>query len=461
MKLPEIIDSISKSLNEVGARAILVGGAVRDHFLGTEIKDYDIEVYGLKRLEELEAILSRFGKVDQVGKSFGILKFRYEGEEYDFSFPRSEKKTGVGHRGFDVKCDGNLSFIEASRRRDFTINAMGYDIYRRVFIDPHNGLRDIEHKVLRHIDEKSFIEDPLRVYRAIQFAARFEYRLDDKTFALCASMVESGMLEELPQERIYVEFQKLLLKARRPSIGLELMRSLGILRYFPELEALIDIPQSSKWHPEGDVWTHTLMSVDVMAKLKTGQSKKDLKLMLAVLCHDFGKATHTQITAGKITAIGHAKASIALTKSFLYRLTNEHNFINSILPLVEHHLKPSIYYRNQAKDKTIRKLSTLVNIEELVAVAKADALGRATKEAKEGIYLAGEWLLDRAKALSVNKKPPLPLLQGRDLIALGLKPSKAFKKLLKQSYDAQLSGEITTKDEALVYICDLLGISKL
>jgi len=458
MKLPNIVESISRSLNEVGARAILVGGAVRDHFLGTAIKDYDIEVYGLERLEELETILSQFGKVDQVGKSFGVLKFRYEGEEYDFSFPRTEKKSGIGHCGFDVRCDGNLSFVEASRRRDFTINAMGYDIYQRIFIDPHNGLMDIKHKVLRHIDDQSFIEDPLRVYRAVQFAARFEYRLDNKTFALCALMVENGMLEELPQERIYMEFQKLLLKASRPSIGLELMRSLGVLRYFPELEALIGIPQSNKWHPEGDVWTHTLMSIDVMAKLKTGQSKQDLKLMLAVLCHDFGKATHTQVTAEKITAIGHAKAGIAPTKSFLYRLTNEHDFIKSILPLVEHHSKPSIYCRNQAKDKTIRKLSTLVNIEELATVAKADALGRATKEAKEGIYLAGEWLLDKAKALSVNKEPPIPLLQGRDLIALGLKPSKAFKKLLNESYNAQLSGKITTKDEALVYIRNLLEI---
>lgn len=459
MHYPRILKRIADALQTHNAQAIIVGGAVRDSFLGTAIKDYDIEVYGLESLERLEEILAQFGKVNQVGKSFGILKFRYEGEEYDFSFPRTETKCGVGHRGFDVQCDGRLSFAEASLRRDFTINAMGFDMDHDVFIDPHHGREDMKHRVLRHINEATFIEDPLRVYRAVQFSARFGYRLDPETFALCRSMVEQGMLEELASERIYEELRKLLLKAPKPSLGLDLMNQLGMLRYFPELEALVGVPQSPKWHPEGCVWTHTLMSVDQMARMRTGEEKRDLKLMLAVLCHDLGKATHTQITEEKITAIGHAEAGVEPTKSFLYRVTNEHDLIKSVVPLVLHHLKPSIYYHNGAKDKTLRRLATQVTIEELVTVAKADFLGRTTDEARQGVYPAGEWLLERARRLQVDQAPLPPLLQGRDLIGLGLQPSKEFKALLHRSYQAQLSGEIQNKSEALAHIRALKGIT--
>jgi len=387
MNIPKIVKIISKELLEHNAKAIVVGGSVRDHFLELLIKDYDVEVYGLSKIEELEAILSKHGSVNLVGKSFGVLKFVYEGEEYDFSFPRTEEKVAKGHRGFDVSCNGELSFKEASLRRDFTVNAIGYDIEEKAFIDPYGAEDDMKKRCLRHINDETFKEDPLRVYRAVQFCARFDYVLAEETFKLCKTMVEQGMLEELAKERIYVEFKKLLLKSPKPSIGFELMRKLGILNYFPELEALIDIPQSPKWHPEGDVWVHTLMCVDKMVSLKIGDEKHDLKMMFAILCHDLGKATHTQITPEKISAIGHELAGLEPTESFMYRLTDEHDFIKSILPLVEHHLAPSIYYRGRAKNSTIRRLSTKVNIEELVTVARADFLGRTTEESLSGIYV--------------------------------------------------------------------------
>ncbi len=455
MKIPEIIKVISKTLKSKGAKAIVVGGSVRDHFLDLPIKDYDVEVYGLTHIEELESILAQYGSVNLVGKSFGVLKFVHEGEEYDFSFPRTEEKVGVGHRGFEVSCDGELSFAEAGLRRDFTINAMGYDVEKGVFLDPHGGMKDMATKVLRHIDDKTFVEDPLRVYRAVQFVARFGYRLDEGTLKLCQEMVGQGMLEELPKERIYEEFKKLLLKSPQPSIGFELMRELGILKYYPELEALIDVPQSKKWHPEGDVWIHTLMAVDQMVKLKRGEEKYDLKMMLAVLCHDLGKATHTQIHPDRISAIGHEKAGVPLTERFLYRLTDEHDFIKSMLPLIEHHLAPTIYYANGAKNSTIRKLATKVNIEELVRVARADFLGRTTEASLCGIYEAGDWLLAKAKVLNVEEEPIRPLLQGRDLIAIGLRPSKKFKELLDTVYLAQIEGEISTRNEALNYLKSL------
>jgi tRNA nucleotidyltransferase (CCA-adding enzyme) len=453
MQLPSIVKQISSELKEQDAKAILVGGSVRDHFLGLPIKDYDIEVYGLHHLHQLEEILSQYGSVNLVGKSFGVLKFRYQEEEYDFSFPRVEKKIALGHKGFDVTCNGALSFKEAALRRDFTINAMGYDIEAQQFIDPYGGKNDIEEKVLKHINDQTFVEDPLRVYRAIQFSGRFEYELHERTLELCKQMVSDGQLDELPRERIYEEFKKLLLKSRKPSIGFELMKELGILeRYFPELYAIIGVPQSEKWHPEGDVWIHTMMTLDQMAMLKTGDAKYDLKMMFAILCHDLGKATHTQITEEKISAIGHELAGLEPTEKFMYRLTDEHDFIREILPLVEHHLAPSIYFRSKAKDKTIRRLSTKVNIEELVRVARADFLGRTTEASLKGIYEAGDWLLEKSKTLNVKTKAPEPLLQGRDLIELGLTPSREFKVLLEEAYQAQLEGTVITKVHAIELI---------
>ena len=458
MRLPKILYMISNVLQKQNAKAIIVGGAVRDHFLNLPIKDYDIEVYGLESLEDLEKVLAAFGSVSLVGKSFGVLKFIYQEQEYDFSFPRTETKVSSGHRGFEVKVDGALAYKNAAKRRDFSINAIGYDIKGDKFIDPFNGLQDMKLGQLRHIDDTTFIEDSLRVYRAVQFSARFGYTLAKETFVLCKEMVDKGALDELPKERVYEEWKKLLLKSSKPSKGFELMRELGILkRYFPELHALIDVPQSPKWHPEGDVWVHTMMCLDAMVSelelLPYSDEKFKLKMMFAILCHDLGKATHTTIEEdGRVRAIGHEKAGIAPTKSLLYRLIDEHSFIESLLSLVEHHLKPSQFYAGKSKAPAIRRLATKVDIQELVLVAKADFLGRTTQESLAGIYHAGIWLLKRAKELKVDEKPLTNFLQGRDLIALGLEPSAKFKEILDEVYEQIIEGKIGTKNEALEYV---------
>ncbi len=459
MQLPQIIQTISNELQKQKAKAIVVGGSVRDHFLKLSIKDYDVEVYGLEDMKQLEDILGEFGSVNLVGKSFGVLKFTHEGEEYDFSFPRSESKVGEGHRGFDVEVDGSMTFENAARRRDFTVNALGYDVEEKRFLDPFDGFKDIKEKKLRHIDDKTFIEDPLRVYRAVQFCARFGYVLAEETFTLCKQMVDTGMLEELPRERVYKEWTKLLLKSPKPSLGFEHMRELGILRYFPELEALIDVAQSPKYHPEGDVWVHTMMCLDEMANTcRSGcplpdNEKLYLKYMFAILCHDLGKATTTTIDEDdRIRSIGHEEAGLEPTKSLMYRLSNEHDFIESLLPLVEHHLKPSQFYAAKSKDKAIRRLATKVNIEELVIVATADFLGRTTKEALTREYKAGDWLLQKASKLKVKTKPLDGLIQGRDLIDIGIEPSPKFKTILDEVYELQLEGTIVNRLEALDYI---------
>lgn len=458
MKLPAIIQTISKTLCKHHAKAIVVGGSVRDHFLGRPLKDYDIEVYGLASMDELEQILSPYGSVNHVGKSFGVLKFFYEKQEYDFSMPRRETKSGEGHRGFDVSVDGSMSFEEASRRRDFTINAMGYDVEEESFLDPFGGREDMQDGVIRHIDDTTFVEDPLRVYRAVQFCARFGYDLAESTQLLCQKMVSDGMLNELPKERVYKEWVKMLLKSSRPSVGFEVMRELGILRYFPELEALIGVPQDPRWHPEGDVWVHTMMTLDAMSreiadsKEEIGDKQK-LKYLFAMLCHDLGKVTTTTIEAdGRIRSIGHEEAGTEPTRTLMYRLSNEHDFIESLMPLVEHHLKPSQLYKAGAKNKAIRKLATRVNIGELFIVAKADFLGRTTPEALSGDYKAGDWLLERARELNVETKPLENILQGRDLIALGMEPSPKFKEILDEVYELQLGDALLSKEDAIAYV---------
>ncbi len=482
MQLPSILHTIATECTKQDAKAIIVGGSVRDHFLQLPTKDYDIEVYGFETLEQLVLLLEQFGSVNLVGKSYGVVKFGYEGEVYDFSLPRTESKVGRGHRGFEVTVDGRLDFEEASRRRDFRMNALGYDIEKQRFLDPFGGLKDIADRCIRHIEDTTFREDPLRVYRAIQFASRFGFTIAEETLRLCQKMVEEGMLAELPKERVYAEWQKLLLKSAKPSVGFESMRLLGILeRYFPELHAIVGVPQSPKWHPEGDVWIHTMMALDVMAallKVRDGRwgEKEKLRFLFAILCHDLGKATTTTIvckdgtvkhwqeipksllqeidldTLHSIKSLNHEKAGIEPTRKLLYRLTEEHTLIESILPLVAHHLKPSQFYSSGAKAAAIRRLATKVTIEDLVLVAKADFLGRTTSESLMGRYPAGEWLLEKSRALQVSSKPLDCLLQGRDLIALGLQPSPRFREILDTVYRAQIEGELMTKEEALAFV---------
>jgi len=222
------LENVLNKLIQNNAVPILVGGCVRDYFLEITSKDYDIEVYGLDTLEELEDILQEFGDVNLVGKSFGIVKLSTLDMEYDFSFPRTENKIADGHTGFDVTVDGKLDFKEASKRRDFTINAIGYDYQNDTYIDPFEGLGDIKKKLLKHINDDTFCEDPLRVYRAVQFSARFEFSLSKSTFELCKKIVKTNEFLEISQERILEEYKKLFLKSFQPSIGLNLLNQLKI-----------------------------------------------------------------------------------------------------------------------------------------------------------------------------------------------------------------------------------------
>ncbi|MBP9616269.1 MAG: HD domain-containing protein [Aliarcobacter sp.] len=441
LNIPKVLEDILCNLQELGARPILVGGCVRDHFLNIPVKDYDVEIFGIDSYETIENSLKKFGSVKLVGKSFGVLTLRVDKYDFDFALPRTEKKIGNTHQDFEVITNANLSFKEAAIRRDFTINAIGYDFSKKKFLDPFNGIKDLEKKLIKHIDDRTFIEDSLRVYRAVGFASRFDFKIEEKTKELCKQIISSGELEYLPKERIFEELKKLFLKSSRPSVGFELIRQLGILKYFPELNALIGCIQDKEYHPEGDVWIHTMMCLDELARIIREENINDeyrkLYLFYGILCHDLGKPFCTQEINGKITSHKHEVLGIEPSISFLSKLTNEKKFIEIVCTLVKNHLAPFQLYLAESSLKAIKRLSLKVNIEDLCLVCLADCLGRDILD-KDKCYKATEWLLEKAKELEIHNEPIKALVQGRDLIALGFNPSQKFKEILDFAFDLQL-----------------------
>ncbi len=266
-------------------------------------------------------------------------------------------------------------------------------------------------------------------------------------------MIAEGALEELPKERIFEEFKKLFLLAPKPSIGMEFLREMGALPFFSPLDLFEHTPQDPLTHSEGNVWKHTLMTLDVMATLRTGDSKRDLTRMFAMLLHDCAKPTTTIINNGEINAPKHAKAGVEIAKIFLEKITDEHALRDDVIPLIRYHGKVRKFYENSATIPDILHLSTRVCIEELILVSQADVLGRGFAPEH---FKAGEWLYSLAKKLGVLRSAPKPLLMGRDLIALGLTPSKAFKIILDSAYEAQLNQEFFTHKEALRWLKEYL-----
>ena len=442
--VPDAAVAVARAVRDEGGRALVVGGWVRDQLLGRTSKDVDLEVFGLPAAR-LRRLLERFGQVDAVGESFTV----YKVGGLDVSLPRRESKTGRGHKGFEIEGDPFLSVGEAARRRDFTINAIARDPLTDELVDPVGGVRDLEARVLAAVDPRTFADDSLRVLRALQFAARFELTVDEGTKALCRSLP----LDDLPAERVWGEIEKLLLQARRPSIGLSLALELGVVgRLFPELNALVGCPQEPEWHPEGDVWIHTLMVADeARARADDLSRGPATAMMLGALCHDLGKPGTTAFQDGRIRSIGHEEAGVAPAASLLDRLNvhsiDGYDVRRAVLGLVAHHLKPSAFKKSPTpvSDGAFRRLAQKVDLELLARFAQADCHGRT------GVFdcSAMDWFLDRARALGVAHAPPPPILLGRHLLALGVPPGPRVGRILKQVYERQLDGEVTTPDEAL------------
>lgn len=454
--IPSALRAILKHLHDKGFTSLVVGGAVRDALLGLPCHDLDVEVFGISSLETLKTHLASFGKIEEVGKHFQVLKLRREGFEFDFSLPRQDVKIGEGHRGFkSTLLLPNATFEQAAARRDFTVNAMGFDPLTNTLFDPFNGAKDLAEKRLRHIGP-AFTEDPLRVYRAMQLAARFELTIDQETLALCRSMP----LQELPEERCFEEFKKLLLKAAKPSLGLSLLESLGILPFFPELKAIQGVPQNPKWHPEGDVWAHTLMVVDEMAKRRTGSPEKDLEFMFGALCHDLGKALCTKLINGEWKSFGHEEKGVVPATRFMKRLTLNKTLIKAVCMFVKEHGHPlNLYLNNQyhpVSAGAIHRLALRSNLKDLLILATADSCGRTTQDALSGYVPHIDWLREKATQLGILEKPLSPLLTGTDLKQLGFHEGPHLGLALKTAFEAQLDGAFSTPEESKAWAKDNL-----
>ncbi len=454
---PRVLE-ICRSVTAAGGRAYLVGGLVRDRLMGStaEARDYDLEVYGLDGAQ-LRGLLERFGRVNAVGEAFTV----YKVGDIDISIPRRDSKTGSGHKGFTVTGDPAMSIEDAARRRDFTINAMLCDPLSGEVLDPHGGLADLKARRLRAVDPATFVEDSLRVLRGMQFAARFEFSIDPATVTLCRSIP----LNDLPSERIWGEFEKLLLRAKRPSIGLQAGLDLGVIdALFPDFRALVGCPQEPSWHPEGDVWVHTLQAVDLAAGyIADLPLPKQVVVVLGTLCHDLGKPPTTKVIDGRIRSLDHEAAGLPPTERVLDRLNihtmDGYDVRGQILALVDNHLKPGLLSRTRDKvgDAAFRRLALKCELDLLYRVAKADSLGRRAAGAKEPDSDAQEWFLERAKSLSVTREGPKPLLLGRHLLEMGLKPGPRIGEITGKVYELQLDGVVRTLEDAQAEARRLLG----
>jgi tRNA nucleotidyltransferase (CCA-adding enzyme) len=415
---------------------LIVGGYLRDKLLGLDTKDFDFEVQGLD-LATLEATLSGFGEVITVGRSFGVLMLK--GERVDFAVPRRDNKIGRGHADFRCEFDPHMSYADAARRRDLTINSMALDPLTGEILDPHGGQSDVRARRLRATDPASFTEDPLRAVRVAQFMARFEMQPDAELRQLCGRV----SLNDISGERLWVEFNKLLLKSQRPSLGLEFLRSTELLSFFPGLHRMVEVPQDPIWHPEGSVWEHTLMVVDEAAQLRVGVESDDVPLMYGALLHDIGKpATTFTDAAGRVRSPNHESEGVAPAAEFLGRLRAPNVVVEQVSQLVRHHLAPATFPKQDASPKAYRRLARRlaeggVTFALLLRLARADHLGRTTPDALAREFSAGDEFQRRIDQLDLERRVPKDVVRGRDLIARGMRPGRVMGLILERCRDVQ------------------------
>ena len=438
MDLPTPIIRLLNHLKDSGITPLIVGGAVRNDFLNLPTSDYDIEVYGAITLDTLKHRLTPYGSSDRVGATFGVLTLTISKYRIDISLPRLEQNNGPGHTDFTVIINPKLSFKEASKRRDFTINSMGYSYIDKQLYDPWGGQTDIRHKCLRHTST-AFTEDPLRVLRAMQFAGRFGFDIAPETVRLCKTI----SLSSLPKERLFEEFKKLLLHSKKPSLGLKWAPSLGLLALFPGFSLL----QSIMVDDTQTGWDITLNAVDYMATITTPDPKMKLVLMLAALCHLMDSEP---IQSGPSKNVTPNQNSL----NFIYQLTDDKTILKAIPPLIRHYMDVNrLYIQDQSSmlvPEHLYTLATKVHIQDVIYLARATHAARVPQKACH--FPAGDWLTNKATQLGICHGPLKSLLTGKDLIKHGLSPGKTFSTILKLAYKAQLSHSITTKEEAILWL---------
>ena len=414
-----------------GGRAYYVGGCVRDKYMGNESKDVDIEVHGLAP-QTLWELLQQVGEPAVFGESFGVYSLRHL--DLDIAMPRREHAVGRGHRDFDVSVDPFIGTREASRRRDFTVNAMMEDVLTGELQDPWNGLADLKAGVLRHVDDASFPEDPLRVLRAAQFAARFGFRVAPETVELCRHID----LSALSSERVEGELKKALLNSDKPSIFFEVLREMGQLKpWFAELEPLIGLQQDPVYHPEGDVWVHTMEVLDRGAARRE-KADEPYGFLLLCLCHDLGKITTSAVSEkdGRIHSYGHETEGLPIIESLLQRICGEkavRAYVRGMVPL---HMKPNVAaYARPSVKSTNRLFDEAESPLDLIWFAEADRPDFAGKDEFHGDTA---FLMQRLQIY--RETMAKPFVAGQDLIDAGLTPGKNFSELLAYAHKLRLAG---------------------
>ncbi len=394
--VPKRLLQIADDIRSEGGRAFLVGGFVRDSLLGArgEIRDFDIEVYKISQ-EKLLSILSKHGKPNLIGKAFGVVHLSRQNIHYDFSFPRTESKTGSGHRAFDVQTNPNLSFEEAAKRRDFTINAMGMELPNLELADPYNGSKDLERKILRHVSE-AFAEDSLRVLRAVQFAARFELRAAKETIELCKTL----SLNDLSRERIEEEFRKWLLKGVKPSYGLDIFCEVGLQKMFFEIG--IENNQAKL----GSI-------LDNITKYRSGLNSTEAEIIMfaGLLC------------------LPNAKPFDFLKKWI---------HVNVLLKKV-----PALL--NSLSELNLNSKSSLSRCSLKAGGLKLPAILKSAIENDADLY---ENALKIGKEMNIWEEAPEPLLTGKMLLDMGFKQGPHVGEIIKRVFEKQLEGEVSNKEAA-------------
>lgn len=422
-------ERIARAAAPLGGTVYYVGGCVRDELLGRPTKDVDVEVHGLAP-EVLERLLDGLGTRLTIGESFGI--YTLAGCGLDIALPRREHCTGQSHRDFAVSVDPFAGTLAAARRRDFTVNAMMKNVQTGKLIDPFGGRRDLESGILRHVKSDTFSEDALRVLRAAQFAARFSFTVAEETKALCRAMT----LSHLSRERVFMELCKALLGAEHPSVFFDFLREVGHLsHWFPELESLIGVPQAPRYHAEGDVWNHTMLTLDAAAALRS-RTVRPRDFMLSALLHDVGKALTTECTDGVYHAYRHEAVSDAPVTAFLRRLTDEDKLLGYCLSMVRLHMRPGMAHTAASHVKATNALfDASPEGEDLICLCLADVRGcRPMRDDRE----LEAFLHER---LSIYQRTMArPYVTGRDLIDAGLTPGESFHELLAYAHKLRLSG---------------------
>ena len=433
--------------------AYIVGGSVRDAALDLPVKDFDIEVFG-QSYESLAEQLGRHGRVDLVGRSFGVIKWTSPfGQAFDFSSPRRDSKVSAGHKGFAVDLDPSLGIEDATARRDFTIKSLLFDPRNSTVIDCHGGLVDLRQKRLKHTSP-AFVEDPLRVLRGMQFVSRFDLSVDPETIQISREIASS--MPELARDRVGEEWMKWGSRSVKPSAGLRFLADTGWIQHFPQIARLRGIPQDPEWHPEGDVFTHTCHGCDAMAKLpewKAADASVRIVWMLAILAHDFGKATTTreEMRHGRMRIISpdHESAGGPMAEAFLSSIHASNELRARVIPLVVNHLA----HLQTGTDRAVRRLANRLvpeTIESLCAVMTADVLGRPPRE-----LMVPETILrlrNHATDLGLATRSPRGILLGRHLLELGWTPGKPVGEVIKAAFEAQLEGEFNDLNGAFSWL---------